>query len=55
VPFFSELKANNFVEPFIYWSMQRAPVPGVRDWINAHQDEVRAFVTWSRNYNWPKR
>jgi tetratricopeptide (TPR) repeat protein len=54
VPFFSELKANNFVEPFIYWSMQRAPVPGVRDWITAHQDEVRAFVTWSRNYNWPK-
>jgi tetratricopeptide (TPR) repeat protein len=54
VPFFSELKANKFVEPFIYWSMQRAPVPGVRDWINAHQDEVRAFVTWSRNYNWPK-
>jgi tetratricopeptide (TPR) repeat protein len=54
LPFFSELKAKNFVEPFIYWSMQRAPVPGVRDWINAHQGEVREFVTWSRNYNWLK-
>jgi tetratricopeptide (TPR) repeat protein len=54
LPFFAELKAKNFVEPFIYWSMQRAPVPGVRDWITAHQTEVREFVTWSRNYSWPK-
>ena len=54
LPFFAELKARNFVEPFIYWSMQRAPVQGVREWINAHQTEVREFVTWSRNYTWPK-
>ena len=53
LPFFAELKAKNFVEPFIYWSMQRAPVPGVRDWLNAHQTEVREFVTWSRTYGWP--
>jgi tetratricopeptide (TPR) repeat protein len=54
LPFFAELKAKNFVEPFVYWSMQRAPVPGVRDWITTHQAEVREFVTWSRNYSWPK-
>jgi tetratricopeptide (TPR) repeat protein len=55
LPFFAELKARNFVEPFVYWSMQRAPVAGVRDWITAHQAEVREFVTWSRNYRWPKQ
>jgi tetratricopeptide (TPR) repeat protein len=54
VPFFSELKAKNYVEPFVYWSMQRAPVTGVREWITAHQSEVREFVTWARNYTWPK-
>lgn len=54
LPFFTELKAKNFVEPYIYWSMQRAPVPGIREWIGAHQDEVREFVTWSRTYRWPK-
>jgi tetratricopeptide (TPR) repeat protein len=54
VPFFAELKAKNFVEPFVYWSMQRAPVSGVREWISAHQSQVREFVTWSRNYSWPK-
>ena len=54
LPFFAELKAKNFVEPFVYWAMQRAPVPGVRDWLNAHQTEVREFVTWARNYEWTK-
>src|SRR5262245_15782957 len=55
LPFFAELKAKNFVEPFVYWSMQRAPVPGVRDWLTTHQTEVRDFVTWARNYNWPRQ
>jgi tetratricopeptide (TPR) repeat protein len=54
LPFFAELNAKNFVEPFMYWSMQRAPVSGVRDWLTTHQTEVREFVAWSRGYSWPK-
>jgi tetratricopeptide (TPR) repeat protein len=54
LPFFAELKARNYVEPFVYWAIQRAPVSGVREWITANQDRVRDFVTWSRNYPWPK-
>jgi len=54
VPFFAELNAKQYVEPFIYWSMQRAPVSGVRDWLTTHQAEVKEFVTWSRDYKWPK-
>jgi tetratricopeptide (TPR) repeat protein len=54
LPFFAELNAKNFVEPFIYWSMQRAPVSGARDWLTTHQTEVREFVAWARNYTWPK-
>lgn len=54
VPFFAELNAKNFAEPFIYWSMQRAPVSGVRDWLTTHQSEVREFVAWSRGYKWPQ-
>jgi tetratricopeptide (TPR) repeat protein len=54
LPFFAELKAKNFIEPFVYWSMQRAPVPGIREWITTHQTEVREFVSWSRSYSWPK-
>ena len=29
LPFFAELKAKNYVEPFVYWAIQRAPVAGV--------------------------
>ena len=54
LPFFAELKAKNFVETFVYWSMQRAPVDGVRDWLNGHADQVKEFVAWSQSYNWPK-
>lgn len=54
VPFFAEMNAKNFVEPFLYWSMQRAPVSGVREWLTAHQAEVREFVAWSKGYAWPK-
>ena len=54
LPFFAELKAKKFIEPFIYWSIQRAPVSGVREWITTHQNEMREFVTWSRSYEWPK-
>lgn len=54
VPFFAELKAKNYVEPFVYWAIQRAPVPGVREWLTANQGRVREFVTWARGYAWPK-
>ena len=29
LPFFVALKQKDFVEPFVYWASQRAPVPGV--------------------------
>jgi Tfp pilus assembly protein PilF len=54
LPFFAELKAKNYVEPFVYWAIQRAPVIGVREWLTANQDRVREFVMWSRSYRWPK-
>jgi tetratricopeptide (TPR) repeat protein len=54
VPFFVALKQQNFVEPFVYWASQRAPVPGVTDWLKANETRVRAFLTWASQYNWPK-
>ena len=54
VPYFAELKRRNYVEPFVYWVSQRAPVPGVKEWINANEDRVREFLNWSAKYAWPK-
>lgn len=55
VPYFVELKRMNFVEPFGYWVSQRAPVPGVKDWIAANEARVREFLQWSDKYIWPAR
>ncbi|MFN7916494.1 MAG: tetratricopeptide repeat protein [Vicinamibacterales bacterium] len=54
VPFFVELKRRNFVEPFVYWASQRAPVPGVIDWLKGNEPRVRTFLEWASNYTWPK-
>jgi tetratricopeptide (TPR) repeat protein len=53
VPFFVALKQQNFVEPFVYWASQRAPVPGVNEWLRANETRVRAFLDWASKYSWP--
>ncbi len=54
LPFFVALKQKDFVEPFVYWASQRAPVPGVVDWLKANEPRVRSFLEWASNYSWPK-
>lgn len=53
VPFFAGLRQRNLVEPFVYWISQRAPVPGVTEWIAANEPRMRAFVEWASSYSWP--
>jgi tetratricopeptide (TPR) repeat protein len=55
VPFFLALRQHNYVEPFVYWASQRAPVPGVTDWLRANEPRVKAFVDWASQYEWPAR
>jgi hypothetical protein len=47
------LKRKNYVEPFVYWVSQRAPVPGVREWLEANQPRVREYLQWTLQYKWP--
>jgi tetratricopeptide (TPR) repeat protein len=54
VPFFVALKRQNFVEPFVYWASQRAPVPGVTEWLRANESKVRQFLDWASGYSWPR-
>lgn len=53
VPFFRALKAKGFVEPYVYWASQRAPVPGVTDWLKANEPRVRELLQWASDYKWP--
>jgi hypothetical protein len=53
VPFFLALRQHRYVEPFVYWVSQGAPVPGVTEWLQENQGRVREFVEWASNYSWP--
>ena len=54
VPFFVALRQQKFVEPFVYWASQRAPVPGVTDWLKSNETRVREFLAWASKYSWPQ-
>ena len=53
VPFFAALKQKNYVEPFVYWACARAPVQGVREWLKAHDAQVKEFRKWAAEYKFP--
>lgn len=54
LPYFLELQKRGYVEPFLYWAIQRAPVDGVQQWLTANQPKVNEFLTWTRDYKWPQ-
>jgi Tfp pilus assembly protein PilF len=53
VPFFVALREKGYVQPFVYWASQRAPMAGVRDWLKGNDARVREFKTWAAQYQWP--
>lgn len=53
VPFFTAMKQKGLVEVFVYWSCQRAPVQGVREWLKANEARVREFRLWAAQYTFP--
>jgi hypothetical protein len=52
MPYFLEMRAKKFVEPFVYYISQRTPFPGVKEWLSTNQERVDAFLSWSRSYEW---
>lgn len=53
VAYFAEVQKRGYVEPLLYWSLQRAPVDGVREWLTANEAKVREFLAWTQAYAWP--
>jgi tetratricopeptide (TPR) repeat protein len=54
IPYFIELKKRNYVEPFAYYISQTSNMSNVPEWLQANESRVKEFVSWSRNYQWPK-
>lgn len=54
VPYFSELKRKNYVEPFVYYINQVGGSEEVQPWLAKNKGRVDEFLTWSKGYGWAK-
>jgi tetratricopeptide (TPR) repeat protein len=55
VPYFLEMNKRGLVEPFVYYIHQKTDTAGVSEWLAANQPKVNEFLTWSKQYGWPKQ
>ncbi|MEW6211457.1 MAG: tetratricopeptide repeat protein [Acidobacteriota bacterium] len=53
-PYFLEMKARNMVEPFCYYIYQTSQSTEVAKWLAQNTQRVNEFLSWSRNYQWPR-
>lgn len=54
IPYFSEMKRRDYVEPFAYHISQSSNISGVAEWLQANSGRVKEFLIWSEGYPWPK-
>ncbi|HTG93725.1 MAG TPA: tetratricopeptide repeat protein [Pyrinomonadaceae bacterium] len=54
IPYFVEMKKNNYVEPFAYYISQTSRFAGVKQWLADNGTRLNEFLSWSKNYQWPK-
>ena len=55
IPYFVEMKKNNYVEPFAYYISQASRFAGVKQWLADNPTRVDKFLSWSKSYTWPKQ
>ncbi len=54
VPYFTEMKSRNYVEPFYYYINRRSEDTEVQKWLAGNFRRVNEFLSWSKQYQWPK-
>jgi FOG: TPR repeat len=54
VPYFTEMKSRNYVEPFYYYINRRSEDAEVQKWLDGNFRRVNEFLNWSKQYQWPK-
>ena len=52
IPYFVEMKKNNYVEPFAYYVSQTSNFAGVKQWLDTNSTRVNEFLNWSKTYRW---
>lgn len=54
VPYFSEMKQRNYVEPFYYYISRSSNNAEVKKWLDENFGRVNEFLNWSKQYQWAK-
>ncbi|HEX8919934.1 MAG TPA: tetratricopeptide repeat protein [Pyrinomonadaceae bacterium] len=54
VPYFSEMRQKNYVEPFVYYVHQSSGNEETQKWLANNKARVNEFLAWSKGYAWPK-
>ena len=53
VPYFVELRKNNFQEALVHYIHQSSEAPAVSEWLDANYQQVKRFEDWSQTHqNW---
>lgn len=52
VPYFIEMKDNNFIETFAYIAFATSDDPTVGKWLDSHKAEIEKFFDWSKSFEW---
>jgi predicted Zn-dependent protease len=53
VPYFTEMKQKNYVEPLVYYITQTDGNEETLKWLAGNKARVGDFLTWSKLYTWP--
>jgi Flp pilus assembly protein TadD len=54
VPYFTEMKQKNYVEPFVYYIAQIDGNEEAQKWLAGNKARVGDFLAWSKLYKWPQ-
>lgn len=52
VPYFTEMKDKNLVEPFAYIVFASSDNPDVSNWLKSNETEIDKFYEWSISFAW---
>lgn len=52
VPYFTEMKDKNLVEPFAYFIFASSDNPDVSNWLKSNKSEIDKFYQWSKAFAW---
>jgi len=53
-PFFTQLKATEKAEAFVYGVFRSEKIEGLSEWEQKETDRLHAFDSWLESYQWPK-